>query len=112
MPLPTARSRPIPNVLSSSKESITLSKFSGASFSAEGGGITDAYFHLDGSPNRQVSIGLSDDETLVTVAVSDAVSVNAQIVPILAFAMAEALMSAALTAWHRPGGPLDPKIKR
>jgi len=86
-----------------------LQRFERALYPADRGHVDSALARYDGDVNRQVSIGLSGDSSSVTLGLADVVFVELEIDPLIATAVAEALLEAAITAWHRPGGPLAKK---
>lgn len=86
-----------------------LDGFSHASYPALRGRVDSGLGRYNGDVNRQVSVGLTDDRSLVTITLADLVCIELELDPILAVAVAEALMEAAINAWHRPNGPLHKK---
>jgi hypothetical protein len=86
-----------------------LQRFEGASYPAARGRVESGLARYDGDVNRQVSVGLTSDNSFVTIGLADVVFVELEIDPIIATAVAEALLDAAITAWHRPDGPLAKK---
>ena len=86
-----------------------LHGFSSASYPPVRGRVDSGVPQYDGDVLRQVSVGLTDDRSLVTIEIADLVRVEAELDPIIAMAVAEALIEAAINAWHRPNGPLHKK---
>ena len=81
--------------------------FQDHTYPVDAGRVLSGLSRFDQTLLQEVSVDVGTDRRSVTLLLSDAVAVEVSLDPVIALAVADALVEAAATVLARPDGPID-----